>query len=95
MDKCTINPESVVNLLNDALQCDNEAIQKLFSVRVSCNKTLQEHPTIQVRGYEPDKHTVSFLGILNGLFPVKENGYGHLCCHVNDSGIIEKFDLTK
>ena len=55
----------IVDLLNEALKLDPDAIQKLIEIRVSCNKSLADHPTIRVRNDDGDK--VGLLGILNGL----------------------------
>lgn len=41
--------KAVVDLLNDALQKDPDAIGRLFSHRVEVNEALAMHPTVQVR----------------------------------------------
>ena len=54
-----------VELLNDALARDPEAITGLVNMRVNCNDALAAHPTIQVNRYG-DVHRIGILGLLNG-----------------------------
>jgi len=79
MIKESVTPQEVVDLLNNALELDWEAIKVLLSYRVPCNEELQEHPTIQIRG----DNSVSVLGILNGIFGVDENGRGCIAAVYN------------
>jgi len=63
--------EKLLELMNEAFEADPHAVHSLVCNRVPCNKTLQDHPYIQVDmlGYETDRPfaTVGFLGLLNGL----------------------------
>lgn len=47
--------KTIVDVLNDALKKDPDAISKLFSRRVEVNETLARHPTIQVRKHSGSK----------------------------------------
>ncbi|MBM10445.1 MAG: hypothetical protein CMF69_12925 [Magnetovibrio sp.] len=56
----------VVEILNDALERDPEAMTDLINLRADCNAQLATHPTIQVQKYG-DVYRVGVLGILNGV----------------------------
>jgi hypothetical protein len=77
--KPLISPKMAVEVLNRALAADPEAVRLLFSYRVGCNQELADDPTIQVSSYQPKGTlTVSSLGLLNGIFGVREDKYGYL-----------------
>lgn len=57
----------VCEFLNSLLQVDAQAITDLWKQRVPCNRALANHPTVQVRQVTESDHSVSFLGIVNGL----------------------------
>lgn len=81
-----ITAYDAVDLLNQALFDDREAITKLFEHRVSCNEALAYHPTIQVS----EDFQVGFLGLLNGIFGVNESQIGHICA-VYEGGKLTRF----
>ncbi len=93
--------DEVIELLNTYLDFDRRALTYLIRHQVSCNKDMAEHPTIQVRGYDPktnepiDTTFVGMLGILNGLFGTRESdGWGHITVILDKAGQIEKFQNT-
>lgn len=94
MIKNKITIQSAVKLLNEALNIDCVAINALFGMRTSCNKKLSKHKTIQVVKVFDDFYQVGFMGILNGMFGVDENGWGCICMDVND-GEITGFRILK
>jgi hypothetical protein len=56
---------------------------------------MADHPTIQVRQYPGDEYSsVGILGILNGLFGIREDGMGAICMEIEDDGKIISFKLT-
>src|ERR1700733_4485439 len=59
-----------VELLNEALAMDAQAVTTIVGKRVGCNRTLAEHPTIQCRA----DLSLSVLGFLNGLCGVFDSG---------------------
>ena len=71
--------DEVVDLLNDALALDPDAITNLIDSRVECNIGLANHPTIQVNGYsQPGKYLVGPLGLLSAIFPrFNQNGQSY------------------
>jgi hypothetical protein len=88
-------PKTVDDLsafLNQALETDPAAISTLFRRRVACNLAMADHPTIQVHA----DSTVGPLGLLNGLFGIREDGYGYLTAMWDDSiSRILGFERTK
>lgn len=93
--KDTIHVCDVINLLNEVIELDQVAAQKLFDGGyIPCNDKLLNHDTIQcvdcgeIRG-------VRLLGILNGLFGTDpETGYGIIAGEFNDGGELIKFRKT-
>lgn len=78
-----VSVHQAVRVLNEALSLDRVAVESLFSYRVSVNKELAEHPTIQVL----DSYlglNVSVLGLLNGIFGVDEKNWGFIAMEVDD-----------
>ena len=55
-----------IEILNDALQRDPEAIIKLVNLRVGCNVQLANHPTIQTSIYHGIAK-IGVLGLINGI----------------------------
>jgi hypothetical protein len=100
-----ITIDQAIELLNQAVLTDREAIAALISNRVSCNEALANHPTIQVvaiinktracgksePGLNIERYEVGLLGILNGLFGIDENGWGFIVAHYDDSGTLLGF----
>lgn len=83
--KTSTTPEDVVNLLNEAVKLDPQAMYALVEARVPCNEALADHPTIQVSAYDeqtgkptPGQFRVGILGLLNGLFGTDSVGWGFI-----------------
>lgn len=81
MIRPNITPQDAADTLNEALARDREAIQELYSYRVKVNSYLKNHPTIQVRNSDD---SLSFLGLINGMFGTSENEYGAIAAVVED-----------
>lgn len=83
--KETISIEDVISLLNEAVATDAEAMQNLINQRVSCNKELAAHPTIQVMANkEGTEYKVGIVGLLNGMFGTAPDGYGAIAAMFDD-----------
>lgn len=95
MIKESVTINEVIEILNEAVARDREAINNLISSRVGCNKVLADHPTIQVR-FNYIEHSVGLLGVLNGLFGIDDiSGWGAITAVINDEdGILEEFTRT-
>ena len=91
-----VTAEDAVALLNEAVKLDPEAMHALVASRVPCNDEFADHPTIQVLDLDRkgNKPVVGLLGILNGLFGIRENGQGYLAASVDDDGKLTGFMLT-
>lgn len=92
MIKESVSPQDVIDLLNQAFKLDPQAIEKLFAVRVQCNESLAEHPTIQVRDYGPDSPNVGVIGLLNGIFGVDDEESG-IIGSIYDDNELQGFKL--
>lgn len=92
-----------VDFLNEALATDPKAINDLFRVSVSGYRFIP-HPTVQVgalvdefRKYhdpiaDPDvSDRLRFLGLLNGMFGIDQNGYGHIYAEYDKYQIVGFF----
>ena len=55
-----------LQVLNEALQLDPEAVTRLVNLRVECNPGLAAHQTIQVGAYD-GVAKVGVLGLINGV----------------------------
>ena len=61
--------DRAVRVLNEALEADPKAINRLMDAQVPVNDALAAHPSIQV-GERPNAHGLRMrpLGLINGLF---------------------------
>lgn len=96
MLKESVSVQDVCDLLNEMLKADYGCVEALVSYRAMCSDIIADHPTIQVRKFKDDEFpTVGILGILNGLFGIREDGMGALCMEVDDEdGTILGFKPT-
>jgi hypothetical protein len=63
-----VNAQNIVDLLNDAYKIDPAAISSLFQVRRVCNKTLGDHPHVEVFGATAEgPFMVTLIGLINGV----------------------------
>jgi len=80
--------QAAIDVLNEALEADPEAITNLLNIRIPCNKALADHPTIQ-SGLElsDGSFRISPLGLINGLFGIDERGWGFIGaeCEVDEN----------
>lgn len=102
----TISLDRVLEILNEAVEADPDAMATLISTRVPCNKVLADHPSIQVLARNPGETIepgspnvgtiteVGFLGVLNGLFGIREDGWGLITAEFDDPGKLMRFART-
>jgi hypothetical protein len=98
------SPEAVdykkaIEFLNDLVERDRMVMHCLTEVRVPCqNSAMLEHPTVQILVPSEQEGTgpglLGFLGILNGLFGIREDGMGYICGEFDDEGILVCFKET-
>lgn len=94
MIRWQVNINDVVNLLNDALKVDPQAVTALINTRVQCNNELADHPTIQV-GLFDGEYRVGLLGILNGIFGIADDGWGPIAVIIGADGIVTGFQQCR
>ncbi len=87
--------QHVVNFLNEALQQDAEAIDRVFlQIGVQASEEMINHPTIQVRM----DGMLRLIGLLNGLVIENSTCVGDTCIQMimNDDGDkIVRFSVGK
>lgn len=74
--------DSILDVLNDLLAADENAISSLVEHRVAANEALADHPTAQVVvcDYGPRiGPSIGLLGVLNAIVGADEDGYGYIC----------------
>ena len=60
--------QQIVDLLNELLETDIQAIRHLFGNRVACNQAMADHPSVTVDGPGPNgPFTLGVLGLLEGI----------------------------
>lgn len=85
--KETISVDEVVQLLNQLSIEDKTAMENLICARVECNEAVANHPTVQVSQDEDGSFRVGFLGVLNGLFGVAQDGFGAIAADFDENGL--------
>ena len=88
-EQSQVTPQQAVHRLNEILSLDPEALAALVGNRVPCNKALAEHPTVQVHLNPDGSFEVGLLGILNGIFGTRPDGWGWIVA----TGIKKEGDL--
>ena len=76
-------------MLNELLYLDYDFIHNLISTRVTCNKAVADHPTVQVQQFDNDKPKAGLLGLLNGLFGVNLAGRGFIQMDMDGTKILK------
>jgi hypothetical protein len=97
MPNPSISLDDAIVFLNEALALDPEGITRLVNARVPCNLALADHPTIQcgVVSLGPLAHEVGLLGILNGLFGIRDDGWGHIAVAYEDNSLAKIIGFEK
>lgn len=94
MLKETVTVQDVCDVLNEMLKLDKDCITALVNHREPCNEAVANHPTIQVQQYPGDISRVGLIGVLNGMFGIREDGMGALAMVIEDNGDISGFKRT-
>lgn len=95
-----VDPEIVINFMNEVLEKDPDAIKGLIEHRVGCNEDLMNHDTVQVlcdsnEEGKPINPTVGLLGVLNGLIGKdEETGWGFMAAEFDEDGNLHRFVRT-
>ena len=94
-----VEPDLVINFMNEVFEKDPDAIKGLIESRVSCNEDLMNHDTVQVLCKADDEGkatdpTVGILGVLNGLIGKHETGWGYMAAEFDEDGNLHRFVRT-
>lgn len=95
-----MNAEAVdhaIRVLNEALEADPLAVRRMMECSVIVNRTLAEHPTIQVGLTVPESEeyfSMRPLGLINGLFGADEDSWGFIAMELDAEGGIVRFLRT-
>lgn len=89
--KESITIDEMIDYLNELIEKDS-SIRHLLDIRIHCNEETYNHPTVQV-GPHGNIYMVGFIGIINGMFGVYDNGMGPIAVEM-DNGQIIKFSRT-
>jgi len=95
-----IDPQIVVDFLNEIHAIDPTVLPLLINNRVYCNEQLANHPTIQCERKQREcvtddyEYRVGFMGIINGLVGVRGYGNGYIA-YTHDGENITGFRLTE
>lgn len=77
----------VVQLLNEMISIDAQAVTDLCNARVTCNDSLAQHDTVQVSS----DNQVGILGVLNGICGKYDHGerkgWGAVAVVFDDTGL--------
>jgi len=90
-----ISAQYVVDFLNELLRMDKYAMTDLVSERISVNKELAHHPTVQVQELVKGIQEVGLLGILNGMFGIEDDQAAIQAVMNEKTELIVEFKLTE
>ena len=85
MKSVTVN--QTIEVLNRALAEDAVAVTALIGYRVPCNGALADDVTIQV-GRADGGWDVGLLGIINGIFGVRADGWGYIAAETDGPRLV-------
>lgn len=85
--------QQTIEVLNRVHQADPSVLPQLITMRVPCNEALADDPTVQVGRVKDNrlKWEVGFLGIVNGIFGINEQGSGYIGAFFDDFGHLKNF----
>jgi len=99
--------DKAIEVLNRAVKQDAQAMTYLMEYRVQVNDGLADDPTIQVLDYtdivqkgpmglERKTPVLGTLGLINGIFGIREDGWGYITMVADDTtGLILRFQRTR
>jgi hypothetical protein len=81
------HPETAVRVLNDLLDTDPGAMQRLFDMETSCSLRMVDHGGIET-GYEPDGFKIGVMSVVNALFGLTDEGEGCIVAEYKDGRLV-------
>ena len=70
----------VIEILNEALEADPDAMNELFNVKIPVNDDLLNHRTIQCSAHRKD---FGVMGLINGIIGADDNNIGYVAMDVD------------
>jgi hypothetical protein len=95
MTRQEVSIEDAIAYLNELLDLDAKAMGAMIGSGVPCNDALRDHPTALVLATGPtgSNARIGILGLLNGLFGVRDDGLGEISA-VFESDKLVRFERT-
>jgi hypothetical protein len=96
MSREDVSIDDAIEYLNELLALDARAMATVIGSRAPCNDALRDHPTALVLATGPagSNARVGMLGLLNGLFGVRDDGLGEISA-VFDKDKLVRFERTR
>ena len=94
MVKPSITPQDAVDLLNTMLRLDPSGTAVLIGVRQPVNEALALGTEIAIHGTPEGILMAGLLGVINGLFGMREDERGCITAIYDSSGVLDRFELT-
>jgi hypothetical protein len=95
MTRQEVSIEDAIAYLNELLALDAKAMGAMIGSGMPCNDALRDHPTALVLATGPtgSNARIGILGLLNGLFGVRDDGLGEISA-VFESNKPVRFERT-
>jgi hypothetical protein len=96
MSREQVSIDEAIAYMNELLALDRKAMAALIGSRVPCNAGLRDHPTALVLATGPTgtNARLGTLGLLNGMFGVRDDNLGVICAVFDKSDRLVKFERT-
>jgi len=83
-----------IALLNDLLKTDPESVSLLIDARVPTTKAMVDHRKVPVL-VENGKPMLGFLGVINAICGIDDDGHPAIAAVYDDKGKLTKFARTQ
>ena len=89
--------EKAIDVLNEALEADPRAVDRIMHTKFQVNDELAKHWSIQCGRFEADGNLtyVRPLGLINGLFGVDADDWGFIAMEFWADGSIRRFQYLE
>ena len=83
----SVTVDQAIEVLNRIHEKDPRVMLTLISARVICNQELADDETVQVKSTS-EHYLVGLLGILNGIFGIREDGKGYIVANFEEGRLL-------
>lgn len=87
----TISIEQTIDMLNELVNLDRNAVLNLIINRVPCNQGIADHYSVQIQREDDGSFSVGLMGVINGLFGINAYGAGNIR-YVLQNGELIRFE---